>query len=57
MPPQQLAQLICSLSSDQQDAVVEFIAHLKRSQSPITFRIALEQFTREYPELLRLLAK
>jgi hypothetical protein len=57
MPPQQLAQLISSLSSDQQNAVLEFIAQLKNSQSPITFRSALDQFTREHPELLRLLAK
>lgn len=43
-------------SSDQQNAVFEFIAHLKKSQSPVKFRAALDQFTREHPEMLRLLA-
>ena len=59
MPPQQLLNLIQTLSPEQQTAVEEFIQHLKQTklQPPVSFRSALDSFVREHPELLRRLAQ
>lgn len=60
MQSQNLAELIASLSSEQQAAVKEFINYLKE-QSPQApdedFRKALEAFIHDHPELLRRLAQ
>jgi hypothetical protein len=61
MPPQQLAQLIATLSPEQQRAVEEFVAYLKQLKSSVptqlSFRNALDSFVREHQELLRRLAQ
>lgn len=59
MPPQQLLQLITTLSPQQQAAVEEFVRHLKQKNVPsaLGFRAALDSFVREHPDLLRRLAE
>jgi hypothetical protein len=61
MELQNLINLIASLSSEQQAAVEEFAKHLKESLPPngrkVTFRDALDSFTRKHEDLLRRLAR
>jgi Ca2+-binding EF-hand superfamily protein len=61
MELQSLFNLIARLDQEQQATVEEFVRFLseKSSQGPrkVTFREALDAFTAEHPELLRLLAK
>ena len=55
---QNLADLIAGLSSEQQEAVKEFIEFLKAEpQQTRDFHNALETFMREHPELLQRLAQ
>jgi len=58
MSPQDLLNLIFTLSREQREAVAEFISILKRVQKPdVTFREALDEFVGKHPELLRRLAQ
>jgi hypothetical protein len=58
MSSQELLKLISALSPEQQAAVEKFVLMLKSdSKSTADFRTALDEFTREHPELLRLLAQ
>jgi hypothetical protein len=58
MSPQDLLNLISTLSREQQEAVEEFVRILKKEKAPgITFREALDEFVGKHPELLRRLAQ
>jgi hypothetical protein len=58
MSPQDLLNLISTLSREQQDAVEEFVRILKKEKAPgVAFREALDEFVGEHPELLRRLAQ
>jgi hypothetical protein len=58
MSSQELLDLIASLSPDQQAAVEKFVRILKEERKPaMTFRMALDEFVRNHPELLRRLAQ
>jgi hypothetical protein len=58
MSPQDLLNLISTLSREQQEAVEEFVRILKKEQAPaMTFHAALDEFTNKHPELLRRLAQ
>jgi hypothetical protein len=56
--PQDLLNLISTLSREQQEAVEEFVRILKKEKAPgMTFREALDEFVGKHPELLRRLAQ
>ncbi|HLJ89694.1 MAG TPA: hypothetical protein VKZ53_22985 [Candidatus Angelobacter sp.] len=58
MTPQELAEKIAALSTEQQEAVQKFIAYLQRKNpSSISFRDAVDEFMNEHSELMRLLAQ
>jgi hypothetical protein len=59
MSPQELLNLITSLSPEQQALVEKFVRILKeeKEQPAMTFRAALDEFVGKHPELLRLLAQ
>jgi hypothetical protein len=58
MSPQDLLNLISTLSREQQEAVEEFVRILKKEEAPgLTFRAALDEFVDKHPELLRRLAQ
>jgi hypothetical protein len=58
MSPQELLDLIASLSREQQEAVAEFVSILKKRETPaIDFRAALDEFVGKHPDLLRRLAQ
>jgi hypothetical protein len=59
IPQEKLAELVASLSPEQQGAVEAFIRYLRQKGSPdstMDVRTALEEFLREHSELLRRLA-
>lgn len=60
MAAENLADLISSLTPEQQESVKQFVEFLKRkalsSQSP-AFLTAVDEFIDEHPELLRRLAQ
>jgi hypothetical protein len=57
MSPQDLLNLISTLSREQQEAVEEFVRILKKEKTPgMAFREALDEFVGKHPELLRRLA-
>jgi hypothetical protein len=58
MSPQDLLNLISTLSREQREAVEEFVRILKKEDAPaMTFRAALDEFVGKHPELLRRLAQ
>ena len=58
MSPQDLLNLIPTLSREQQEAVEEFVSILKKDEAPgMSFRAALDEFVSKHPELLRRLAQ
>ena len=58
MAPQDLLNLISTLSREQQEAVEEFVRILKKDEAPgMSFRVALDEFVSKHPELLRRLAQ
>ncbi|HUI79642.1 MAG TPA: hypothetical protein VLY24_17070 [Bryobacteraceae bacterium] len=58
MATQNLADVINSLTPEQQESVLQFIEFLKRKTStPSPFLTAAQEFIEEHPELLRRLAK
>jgi hypothetical protein len=59
MTPQELLNRISTLSSEQQNAVEEFVAYLqqKKIPSPVDARTAIDAFMNEHAELMRLLAQ
>jgi hypothetical protein len=58
MSPQDLLNLISSLSREQREAVEEFVRILKKEKEPgMSFRAALDEFVGKHPELLRRLAQ
>jgi hypothetical protein len=58
MSPQDLLNLISTLSREQQEAVVEFVRILKKDEAPgMSFRVAVDEFVSKHPELLRRLAQ
>jgi hypothetical protein len=55
--PEDLLNLISTLSREQQDSVEQFIRFLKKeSLAHAAFHAALDEFVREHPNLLRRLA-
>ena len=58
MSPQDLLNLISTLSREQQEAVEEFVRILKKDEAPgMSFPAALDEFVSKHPELLRRLAQ
>jgi hypothetical protein len=58
MSPQDLLNLIPTLSREQQEAVEEFVRILKKDEAPgMSFRAAVDEFVSKHPELLRRLAQ
>ncbi|MGA2098598.1 MAG: hypothetical protein ABSH39_20070 [Candidatus Acidiferrum sp.] len=58
MSPQDLLNLISSLSREPQQAVEKFVRILKKEQAAgMSFRDALDEFVGKHPELLRRLAQ
>lgn len=58
MSPQDLLNLISTLSREQQEAVEEFVRILKKDEARgMSFRAALDEFVSKHPELLRRLAQ
>jgi hypothetical protein len=58
MSTQELLNLIAALSPEQQAVVEKFVRILKEEPQPaMNFRAALDEFVRQHPELLRLLAQ
>ena len=59
MIPQELLNRIATLSSEQQNAVAEFVTYLQEKRIPATMdtRAAIDAFMNEHAELMRLLAQ
>ena len=58
MSPQDLLNLISTLSREQQEAVEEFVHILKKEKAPgMAFREAVHESVGKHPELLRRLAQ
>ena len=61
MATESLAEVVLSLTPQEQDAVRQFIDYLKRREasvrSPSPFLQAADEFIAEHPELLRRLAQ
>ena len=59
MRAQDLTEAINSLTSEQQESVVQFIDFLKRKseKSPTSFLAAADEFMAEHPEILKRLAQ
>jgi len=59
MSAQELTAIVDSLTSEEQAAVREFIEFLKSGSSPQDrrFRLAIDEFMDQHPELLRRLAQ
>ena len=55
MAAQSLTELVTTLTPQEEAAVREFIAHLKRQKSP--FLAAVDEFIAEHPEILQRLAQ
>lgn len=59
MAPENLAQVINSLTPEEQESVQQFVEFLKRKASPASspFLAAVSEFIEQHPELLRRLAQ
>ena len=59
MTDQELLNRISALSSEQQNAVAEFVTYLQEKRIPATMntRTAIDAFMNEHAELMRLLAQ
>ena len=59
MTPEELLNRISALSSEQQNAVEEFVAflHKKKTPAPIDARAVIDTFMNEHAELMRVLAR
>ena len=57
VPPQNLVDLITSLTPDQQNSVLEFVEFLKKRSAEPDFLSAVDEFIDQHPELLRRLAQ
>jgi hypothetical protein len=58
MTPQELLNRISALSSEQQNAVVEFVTYLEEKRTPSTdIRVVIDGFMNEHAELMQLLAQ
>jgi ABC-type nitrate/sulfonate/bicarbonate transport system substrate-binding protein len=59
MAAENLADVVTSLTPEEQDSVRQFIDYLKRRgvSHPSPFLLAAEEFIAEHPELLRRLAQ
>jgi hypothetical protein len=55
MAAQSLAELVTTLTAEEEAAVREFIAYLKRHENP--FLSAADEFIAQHPELLQRLAQ
>jgi hypothetical protein len=59
MAAENLADVISSLTPDEQESVKQFVEFLKRRESPPSspFLAAVDEFISQHPELLRRLAQ
>jgi len=59
MAAEQLADVISSLTPEEQESVMQFVEFLKRKESPTpsAFLAAVGEFIDQHPELLRRLAQ
>jgi hypothetical protein len=59
MPAEHLADVISSLTPEEQESVMQFVEFLKRKESPASspFLAAVGEFIDQHPELLRRLAQ
>jgi hypothetical protein len=57
MAVENLADVISSLTPEEQESVKQFVEFLKRKGKPSPFLTAVDEFVDQHPELLRRLAQ